>query len=282
MARGGDGNTSPSPSRAHTDTKCRVNQLKRWFFTWNNPPMEGVETVETVFRQYCDKYVFQEEVGASGTPHLQGQIWLKKAMRYSEFKLPKEIHWEKTRNEDAAEAYCSKLETRSGRTLKWGFKMEVKIIDDLRPFQKSLRDIITGPVDGGKIHWVYDPEGQLGKTEFLRYMNVKHGVPFTYGGKCADIINLVYNAREYMENTDRAALIYNFGRDTDMDKVSYKSMEQVSDGCISNSKFEAGCFVCNKPHVVVLANGLPDRSRLTESRWKIYTIKELALVDYVD
>jgi len=69
-------------------------------------------------------------------------------------------------------------------------------------------------------------------------------------------------------------MIYNLPRETEPLKVSYKSMEQISDGAISNNKFEAGCFVCNPPHILVLANCEPIYERLTEGRIIIYTIDD--------
>lgn len=273
-----NGNINHSPAHTIVDKK-QPNQLIFWFFTWNNYPEGAIETLETCFRQICKKYKFQEEVGEKcGTPHLQGNIQLKKKMRWSEFNLPVQMCWDKTRNMDAAFTYCGKDETRVGRTLSMGFPKPVKLITEFRPFQQSLIDLVDGPVFEGKIHWIHDKHGQLGKTEFLRYLFVKKGVPFTYGGKCADIINLLYNNKEYLLNNEtNCAVIYNITRETQPHEVSYSSMEQISDGCISNNKFECGCFVCNKPHVIIFANCEPIRERLTESRWMMYTIDPISL-----
>jgi len=272
-----NGNTIHS-SAPKIVVKEQENQLMKWFFTWNNYPENGAEILETCFRQICKKYVFQEETGEkTGTPHLQGNILLKKRMRWSEFNLPIQMRWEKTRNEKAAFTYCAKPETRTGRTYTFGLPKPVKIITELRPFQQSIVDIIEAPVCEGKIHWIYDEIGQLGKTEMVRYLNQTKQIPFSYGGKCADIINLVYNVKDYLLENDNCCLLYNFGRETKPECISYKSMEQVSDGCIANTKFECGCFTCNKPHVIVFANCEPNRAALTDSRWIIYTINPESL-----
>jgi len=57
-------------------------------------------------------------------------------------------------------------------------------------------------------------------------------------------------------------------------------METISDGAISNTKFEAGCFVMNKPHIFVFANCLPVFKEMTSERWIIKTIKNMELIDY--
>jgi len=51
-------------------------------------------------------------------------------------------------------------------------------------------------------------------------------------------------------------------------------MEQISDGAIANTKFEANNLIFNKPHVIVMANCLPLTEKLTYSRWMVYKIKK--------
>lgn len=274
------------------NTKTSSKQISpavKWCFTFNNYTEKDIEDIIYSFSSNSSKYIFENEKGENGTPHLQGYISFKKKRRPSELNLNKKIHWEKVKgSEDDNIKYCSKDFREKVKNCKiWKsdnilIPMEVKIISELRPFQKQLLDIVLGEVDEGKIIWIYDEEGQMGKTQFLRYMNVKYNIPFTYGGKCADIVNLAFNNKDYLLNTDRGVMIYNFGRDTDNKMISYKSMEQISDGAISNTKFETGCFCCNPPHIVVLANCLPNFDALTKSRWKVKTIdQDFNLVNYV-
>lgn len=281
-APGTIGNTRSSLSRCNAS---KVNECRRWCFTFFGYTEDDINLLQKIFQNLCSKYVFQEEIcPTTKHKHLQGAIWLNKKARFSSFGLPKQIHWKKMNNEEASWLYCQKEETSTGR--RWIFPIPpppINIISELRPFQKSLETIMTGKVDEGKIMWVYDEKGQIGKTDFLRYMYVTHKIPFAYGGKCSDIMNLVFNNKQQFLKTDRGGMIFNFGREMEMNKVSYKSLEQISDGAIYNSKFEAGCFVCNKPHVLVLSNSLPLMKKLTESRWKIFTVNEkLELINYVE
>jgi hypothetical protein len=274
------GNTS-SP------TKKQVSPAIKWCFTLNNYTEKDIEEINSSISSKCSKFIFETEIGENGTAHLQGYIAFKKKSRWSELGLTKNIHWEKVKgSEEDNIKYCSK-DYRAGVKKCRIWKSDnilipspVKIIETLRPFQRQLLDILLGDVNEGKIIWIYDEEGQMGKTQFLRYMNIKYGIPFTYGGKCADIVNLAFNNKDYLLSTDKAVMIYNFGRDTDNRKISYKSMEQISDGAISNTKFETGCFCCNPPHVVVLANCCPNYEALTLSRWIVKSIdKDFNLVD---
>jgi len=279
-----EGGNNISPSRAKECKKTvQISPAVAWCFTFNNYDNEIVPKFQSSIKEMCKVGFFNKEVGESGTPHLQGYIELKKKGRPINM-FPKGCHWAKAKgNQDANFKYCSKDAIEGNMTFCHGVKIKpkVKIIEELRPFQKSLENMLLSDVDEGKIIWVYDPKGQLGKTEFLRYMYIKYSMPFTYGGKTSDIVNLVFNHKEYLLENDKAVMIYNFGRDTDPLHISYKSMEQISDGCISNTKFETGCFVCNKPHVLVLANCLPLEGKFSAGRLKLFSVNdELELVNF--
>lgn len=273
----GEGNNITSPSK-------QISPAIAWCFTFNNYSEDLVPKFQDIIKQKCRLGFFNKEVGESGTPHLQGYIELSTKGRPLKI-FPTGCHWAKAKgNKDVNFLYCSKDCDNIGEmTFSHGYKIKPKIsiIENLRPFQKEIEDMLLGPVNPGKIIWIYDEVGQLGKTQLLRYLHIKYGMPFSYGGKATDIVNLVFNNKEYMMENDKAVMIYNFGRDVDNEKISYKSMEQISDGCISNTKFETGCFVCNPPHVLVLSNCLPKVSALTSSRWILKTIdNQLNLVDY--
>lgn len=84
-----------------------------WCFTINNFDDVDITTIENL--EKC-KYLFQEEKGKEGTPHLQGMIYFDNARTFSSVKkmLPK-AHIEKMKNKFASMKYCSKSDTRSGK-----------------------------------------------------------------------------------------------------------------------------------------------------------------------
>lgn len=255
-----------------------------WCFTLNNYSEKEYQDLISIFSSNSSKFIIGREIGESGTKHLQGFIKLKSKQRLTYLKKVNErAHWEKCKGSEQQNIdYCSKDGDYYTYNITIKKEIQVKTINNLLPFQKSIEDIILGPVNEGKIIWIYDPIGQTGKTQLLRYLNVKYKIPFAYGGKCADIINLAFNNKEYLESVDNPCFIYNFGRETQNDKISYNSMEQISDGAIANTKFEAGCFVFNQPHVIILSNCLPLMNKLTASRWIIKSINEnKELIDYI-
>jgi len=56
--------------------------IAMWFFTLNNPehPVEG-EILFAALKEVCTRFGFQYEEGEEGTPHYQGELWLKKRVR---------------------------------------------------------------------------------------------------------------------------------------------------------------------------------------------------------
>lgn len=283
-----------SDSSGKSGNTKQISPASNWCFTLNNYTDEDIKILNSSIDPRIKAWVFQEETGENGTPHLQGYMNFgkDKVRPMSIFSYTKRISWSATRNIKNAIAYCCKEDTRTGKIYFHGLELpkpelpdlEPEVLDrkDFYPFQESLAKILEGPINKNKVIWVYDKKGQNGKSDFMRWANKEWGYPFTYGGNCNDIINLVYNSKSWIVKQERPCLIYNLTRMEDPRYISYKSMEEVSDGNISNSKFECGCFLIpRKPHVLVLANTLPLDGGMTKGRFIIYTItKDKELIKY--
>lgn len=77
-----------------------------WTFTVNNYTREDENLFEHI---ECNYITWGKEVGAKGTPHLQGYIKFKKAKRLSAMKkIHKTAHWEMAIDDEAAANYCMK------------------------------------------------------------------------------------------------------------------------------------------------------------------------------
>lgn len=279
------------PSSRGGNKDKRGNQIISHFMTWNNYPLDGVERLERCFRPICKTYCFQKEVGTNGTPHLQGVFTLKKAMRWSEFNLPKGIHWEGTRNAVAAAKYCSKEDTRDGPDIyRWPVrivkpaKAELKIISELRPWQQSIVDMVALVPDERTVHWVYDKEGCMGKTVFSKYLYAKQNAIIATGGAAKDIACLLAGLVKSMPGkpgrdlNEQTTFIFNFPRSTE--GVSWKAIEMVKDGLVTSPKYESSTLVFNCPHVICFSNELPEMTKLSADRWNVWTIEDSQLVPY--
>jgi len=249
------------------------NQLVHWFFTWNNYPQNWLEILEPCFKRLCKTYTMQPEIGASGTHHIQGCISLLKKARWSEFDLPKSIHWEPTHNSFAAKNYCKKLETRLADFSYEYVKPKVVIRDlitELRPWQKKVFDLLMGPVDQRKAFWFWEPIGNVGKSAFVKYMCWHHKALFCCGGKFADLVNLIYNNDMEVCNMIIFDIPRNHGG-----RISYDTLECIKNGMVCNTKYETGTLIFNKPHLVIFANSPPENlDALSEDKWHIREIKD--------
>lgn len=275
-----NGNTNSTSGEPQKKKQKRTNQLIKWDFVWNNYPQNYVETLETVFSKICTKYLFENEIGEeNGTPHIQGAIWLKKPMRWEEFGLPIQISYRPIRNERAVIDYCRKDYDNNvpGCVLTIrGFPAELKIIKELRPFQQDLVNFSQLPPNDRKILYIYDEEGDKGKTQFTKYMVARYNALFCTGGRYEDMTYLLAAAQKNGRDLNIPfTFILNVPRDVSSDHISYKALEAIKDGLMTSPKYESTSLVFNSPHVWVFSNSPPNLDKLSADKWELYTINIL-------
>lgn len=248
------------------------NQCMHWCFTWNNYQDEDIETLETLFKHICHKYCFQQEEGENKTPHLQGVISLKKKSRWTEFGLPKAIHWEKCQHVTKAYLYCSKTESRVGNVYAYNYELPYSIdLPTLYPWEEQMIDIIKKEPDNRTLYWIWEPNGCAGKTTFQKYIYTHFQHVVVLSGKGADMKNGIVNYIKHNGVCPRTVLI-NIPKSVDMNFVSYTGIEEVKDMFFFSGKYEGG-MVCGKnPHVIVFANREPDYNECSLDRWKVKKI----------
>lgn len=261
-SKGEDGNnasSSPSPS-----------PLYRYDFVINNYSDNEVCQVKSTIQRLCKKGGFGFEKGESGTPHLQGFISLIKKMRITGLlKEPgfKRASFRATRNEEALEHYIQK----DGNCWLHGFPKPIKIINELRDWQKDAEALLTSSNDDDRtINWWWEETGGVGKSQFAKYMIVKHKTLYCSSGKYADLCNLVFNT----DMDSCSSVIFDIPRNQG-GKVSYDALEAIKNGIICNTKYETGTKIFNSPKILVFANSEPDNiDGLSADKWKILNIRE--------
>lgn len=245
---------------------------KRWPWTLNNYTEKDIQDIVPIFNNLGAKlYVAGREVGEEGTPHLQGYVEFETRIRP---RIPvgmHRIHWgdkdgkplratQKT-NKFAIE-YCVK---DGDIAFSKGLPQEIKIIKNLYPWQQEILDIFLTEPDDRTVYWFWEDTGNVGKTQFIKYMVIKYHVLFCCGGEYKDIMNLVFN----QDMDECKGVFFNIPR-ANQGRVSYKSLESIKDGMVCNTKYETGVKIFNSPHVFCFANFPPDDTeKLSDDRWVI-------------
>lgn len=266
---GSDGSTeSAEGGNTKTPSSVRISPAIRWCFTLNNWTNEEYGSIVECFCDKCKKYIIGSEHECEGTPHLQGYCEFKTKVRALSLGLSKRIHWEKSKGslEDNIK-YCSKEKV----LISAGMPKPIKVITELFRWQKYLENLYLEEPDDRTIYWIWDADGNSGKSAFIKYMIVKYKILFCSGGKYSDIMNLIFN-----QNMDECnCVMFDIPR-ANQGNISYSSLESIKNGMVCNTKYETGVKIFNSPHVFCFANFPPsDESMLSKDRWIIKNLNEL-------
>ncbi len=265
----GLGNTIPTP----TIVKKQIAPAKRWCFTLNNYTDEDKSLISSIVPDKCSNGIIAEEIGESGTPHLQGYLEFKVKCRPKNIIPNSAIHWEKAKgNIEQNYTYCSKEGKVFLTTGNYRLPKPVKILSDdkLYDWQKDIIQIIDNEPNDRTIYWFWSNEGCIGKTTFCKYLTVRHGAICLHG-KGADVRNGVC---DYLKNQGRTPdiVLFPIPRSTNTDYLSYEALENIKDMYFYSGKYEGGMVCGNSPHLFVFANEEPDTTKCSKDRWVIRNI----------
>ena len=277
------GNNSPS-------SKPKRQRLgKKFTVTWNNYPKGYQDFIMDHLDQHIVRCQFQTEVGAQGTPHIQGYVEFKQRYRPTEkFSkgLAKKLCFLSARGTAMANAVYTNKEGDDGWDGIWRYskgmprplaKITYKM---LRKDQQEIVDLFVeydDPRWGRKVHWFWEEEGGWGKTTIVKYL-VQNQNAVMCAGKAADCKFIVKNYIDQHQGEAPKIVIWCLPRTTEAYKISYTAMEGIKDGIFASSKYEGGMCVYNCPWVIVFANCPPCKESLTNTgtydRWVIRELEK--------
>jgi len=244
-------------------------------FTWNNyNDTDDINILIEWLTEKKAKYVFQEETGANGTKHLQGYFETKNAIRFDTLKkFNKNIHWEKCRDKKKSIAYCQKSESRTGKVYIHGLKKIVEIKDPLKgkelyEWQKNILDLIKTEPDERKIYWYWEADGNKGKSSLVKHILLNYNA-ICVDGKGNDIL---HGVASWIEENDSIDIVLIDLARTREGYVSYEAIEKIKNGFFFSGKYESKQIIFNIPHLIIMANFQPDRTKLSLDRWLIENI----------
>lgn len=247
----------------------RQTVSKYWCFTWNNYTQDDLSKCLSIFKDKNVDYIVGEEVGDSGTPHLQGYIESKKSIRPIEFfNLSKNVHWEKRKGkrEDNL-TYCSK-DNKYHTSFPKSFFPNSYTGDDLPTelfsWQSEVLSLLDVSPDDRTIIWIHGGYGK-GKSKFCKYLCFKKHASLLYG--CSRDALFAVSGKEEI-------ICINIPK---RGRVDYTLLEQLKDGMFYSTKYEGKMVLMKPPHVLVFSNISPediDDESIDKKRLKMINLDE--------
>lgn len=262
-------NSSNSSKGILGNTK-QISPSKHWCFTLNNYTTDDINTFRNIDSSIVPKYIFQEETGENGTPHLQGYLAFSTKKRPKSIFENKRIHWEKCRSIKHSIDYCKKGDTRSGECYARGIPLPYKLNINLFDWQKDIVEILRQDPDDRSIYWIWESQGCRGKTTFAKWLFLNYEGVVVLSGKGTDMKNGIVKYEEKTGFLPKIVII-NVPR-SNSGFLSYTGIEEIKDMFFFSGKYEGGMVCGANPHLLIFANESPDYERMSEDRWKVINI----------
>jgi len=256
--------TSQEKEGGNTKTPSTKYQVFLWIITLPAEEMDASQLSQEL-KVFCKKFVFQKEKGSeTGFLHWQIFISLKNKEYFGTVRnlFPSSAHIEPCKNGWKAASYCKKDETRIEGPYDENSTF-LKTIQELYPWQQKIRDECLIEPDDRTINWIWEEKGNRGKTQFCKYMAIKHEAVILGNGAFKDIACALPDAPKI--------IFFNITRDLE-ERFNYSAVEACKDGMIFSGKYESKTKIFNSPHIYIFANFEPRRDAMSRDRWNIVKI----------
>lgn len=136
----------------------------------------------------------------------------------------------------------------------------------LRPWQQALLDFVNEEPDARRIHWLWEPQGNTGKSWMKTYLVALHGAIAFDSGKVTDMAHI-------WSKKQSKTVIFDLSRTQEgfLNGV-YSFAEQLKNGVVTSTKYDGQMIISDIPHVIVFANFEPDRTKWSDDRYFIVKI----------
>lgn len=281
---------SKSSKKKRNGNIRNISPARWWFITLNNHTEEEIKDIESVCS--TDIYLFKEEIGSKGTPHINGFICFEKKCRpINKFiKGPNGKHricWLKigakkiTRDRLLSNLlYGLKEDTRMPGGRIWFKNIPAKYgnektplnnikLEDLHPWCRQVLTILTETPHPRDIWWIWD-KGNTMKSRFQKYLHRSHDAVIVSGNR-SDMKNGITTWIKEHKGESPKIIIINIPKNEKVDRISWPGIEEIKDGFFYSGKYEGGWADYNRPHVVMFANVRAPVHTLVKDKWKIRT-----------
>jgi len=186
----------------------------------------------------------------------------------------KEI-WKHDTLKDALLSTCSTLKNVGGviaafncKPSDYGMEPDVQ----WKPWQQELLDEVKTKPDSRHVLWYYDPFGNSGKSFIAKHMGMYRGA---FVSTKANTYHVATSIDEFLKQNGSNSIlvvIFNFTRQQACHKI-YQALEELKDGMITSEKYKGRTMYFPHPHLVCMANYIPDIETMTPDRWDIRTLQ---------
>lgn len=241
------------------------SRSRSYIMTWNNYDEKDYIEIKSYFDTMTHWIIGKEIAPTTGTKHLQGYFYNKNAIRFSTLKtLYPKASWRVAKGtKEQNFIYCSKENYESNYKPK--IETPLKIITELREWQKNIENILLTEPDDRTIYWIIDHEGNKGKTALCKYLVHNYKAAYV-SGKANDIKHIIAELKEKPN-----IVLFDYPRSLES-YVSYQAIEEIKNGIFCSGKYESKTIVMNSPHIIVFSNFIPDLTKLSKDRWNIINI----------
>lgn len=139
----------------------------------------------------------------------------------------------------------------------------------LRPWQQALKDVVETEINPRVIHWIWEAQGNTGKSWMTKYLAAMHNACVMTPGKKGDMAYL------YSKNPSKV-VVFDLSRtlapgdekNWTMDAV-YSLAEDLKNGMVTSYKYDSANVLTTGCHVIFFANFSPDLSKWSADRYNI-------------
>jgi len=141
----------------------------------------------------------------------------------------------------------------------------------LRPWQSALLAIVLEPACPRKIHWIWENQGNVGKSWMANYLGCLHGATVLTAGKKVDMAYIYAQKPTGIVVFDLARTTEPVDGKSFLDGI-YSLAEDLKNGRVVSTKYESVVRYFESPHVIFLANYEPDMTKWSADRYFITKI----------
>ena len=143
--------------------------------------------------------------------------------------------------------------------------------NNMKPWQAQITQRVISFADYRNILWIWQPEGNTGKTYLAKYLHYFHGAIVT-GGKSDDMKHAIARWKQITGHYP-VTIIIDLARADNIPKSGYKTIQQIKNALFFSGKYQSGMVAsCNPPNIVVFANRKPVLQHMSKDRWVVRRI----------